>query len=302
MAKLTEEVPAKKKLEREVPKCGIIMPISATSTKTEQHWADVQTLLHRAISISGFEPVNVWNNEITDRVSERIVGNIYSADIVVADISDLNPNVMLELGLRLSSKKPTIVVVNGGGLIPFDIRDFHAIYYPSDLNILGMEVFFEKLNEALNARFNAFKEGTYISFLGKVVVDVLSPETREVPIDQLLLSRLDDIGNRLGRLEIQSGRPSTRNPIGLPTKYWDDKSKIYLELREKNNETYRKIEQFIDQATPMMSFPIMVDNTIEKLRLDVIGEPLVAKETADQIVEYAKTLGIQSLDMRFTSR
>lgn len=134
--------------------CGVVMPISATSNHVETHWKDVLKLLHRAISNAGFEPVNVWESSSNDRISERIVGNLFNLPLVVVDISDLNPNVMFELGLRLSSKKPTIVVCNSGGEIPFDIRDFEALFYPTDLNIIQIEEFFSKLEKSI-------KEGVY---------------------------------------------------------------------------------------------------------------------------------------------
>ena len=189
------------------PDCGIIMPISATVTHSEQHWREVQILLHRAVSDAGFSPRNVWESSTTDRVSERIIGNIFNFPLAVADVSDLNPNVMFELGLRLASKKPTIVVVNNGGSIPFDIRDFHAVFYPIDLNMLAMEEFFVKLSKTMRDKYAAYTSENYKPFLSNVIVDVASPETREVGVNELLLSRLDDLAERLSRIEI-SGRPS----------------------------------------------------------------------------------------------
>jgi hypothetical protein len=194
----------------ERPLCGIIMPISATQSHPEQHWRDVQILLHRAIESAGFEARNVWESALTDRVSERIIGNIFLMPIVVADISDLNPNVMLELGLRLSSKKPTIVVLNDGGTIPFDIRDFHAIFYPPDLNILGMEDFFKKLTRAIKDKYAASQKDNYVPFLGAVIVDVASPETREVGANQIILDRLDSLATEIRRID--RARSSTPAP------------------------------------------------------------------------------------------
>jgi hypothetical protein len=47
---------------------------------------------------------------------------IYRADIVIADITTLNPNAMYELGVRHSLKKrPTIIVNDENSPIPFDI-------------------------------------------------------------------------------------------------------------------------------------------------------------------------------------
>ena len=89
--------------------CGLIIPISGTTNHSEKHWSDMRDLLSRAIENASLKPVPVWINSSTDRVSERIVGNIFRFPVCIADISDQNPNVMLELGLRLASKKPTIV-------------------------------------------------------------------------------------------------------------------------------------------------------------------------------------------------
>jgi hypothetical protein len=180
--------------------CGLIMPISSTEHHDEKHWAAVQTLLHRGIRAAGLTPANVWEG-VNDRISKRIVSNIFKQDIVVADISDLNPNVMLELGLRLASKKPTVVVFNKGGRIPFDITDVEALPYPGDLNILEMEIFFEKFSKTLSDRLSAFKAGAYEPFLADVVVEVLEPQTKEVSFERLILERLDEIGTRLARVE-----------------------------------------------------------------------------------------------------
>lgn len=214
----------------EIVECGLIMPISQTSKHSEQHWADVQTLLHRAITQAGMQPVNVWAGDLKDRVSERIVGNIFRHEVVVADISDLNPNVMLELGLRLASRKPTIVVVEIGGVIPFDIRDFHALQYPGDLNIIGMEKFFSTFSAALKAKFDGYKSNSYKPFLGDVVVDVLEPTTRNVSIENVVIDRLDEISRRISRLE-QGKRyygnalsPVIRSQSSLST----NKRKIYF--------------------------------------------------------------------------
>jgi hypothetical protein len=211
--------PLRRKAASEVKTlCGVIMPISATLTHSEEHWRSVQTLLHRGIDAAGFEPRNVWESASTDRISERIIGNIFEVPIAVVDVSDLNPNVMLELGLRLASKKPTVVVANEGGDIPFDIRDFHATFYPPDMNMLGMEDFFRKLGKVLQEKHTAYSSESYTPFLGKVIVDVASPQTRELGLNELLLSRLEEISARLGSVELVVRRPRPSPSGGVPNR------------------------------------------------------------------------------------
>lgn len=211
--------------ENASPTCGVIMPISATTTFPESHWVRVQSLVHRAIVSAGFAPANVWENSSKDRISERIVGSIFAHPVAVIDISDLNPNVMLELGLRLASKKPSIVISSSASDIPFDIRDFEVLLYPVDLNIIDMEIFLEKLKEYIFDRYNSSKNGTYTPFLANLVVDVLSPSEREVPIDKLILSRLDDLDRRIsegnrkselsGAVRIGGGRVSASQYVTI---------------------------------------------------------------------------------------
>ncbi len=219
------------------------MPISATSNHSEQHWGEVQTLIHRAIRNAGFDPVNVWENEVVDRISERIVGNIFSHDIAVADISDLNPNVMLELGLRLSSKKPTVVVVDSIGSIPFDIRDFNAVIYPSDLTIISMESFIEKLSSVLKQKHAAFSAGNYTPFLGKVVVDVIEPETRSVPKDDLIISLLEELRSRISRIERGSDLQSTHQRSDRVQSRNPDR--ISVSIRDSSEDTARSLAKFL---------------------------------------------------------
>jgi hypothetical protein len=182
-------------------RCGVIMPISATASHSSKHWRDVQSLLHRAVRKAGFDPVNAWQNEVNDRVSESIIANIFSFPLVVADITDLNPNVMFELGLRLASKLPTVVVVNQGGVVPFDISDFRYEPYPADLNILEMEEFINNLAEALRKKSEALASGTHKPFLSNVVIETVKPREESITVDAFIKKELASISNRLARIE-----------------------------------------------------------------------------------------------------
>jgi len=223
------------------PVCGVIMPISETATHTELHWQSIQTLLHRAIVTAGFTAKNVWEGT-TDRISERIIANIFQMPIVLADITDLNPNVMLELGLRLASKRPTVVIATTASVIPFDIRDFHAVLYPADMNMLGMEDFFKRLGRVLQDKYRAMQSETYVSFLGNVIVDVASPETREVGVNDIILTRLDDISSRLRSVESMS--KLVRNPVSNAVAHRSSKplsGSVYVIVPEANVDDFTKV-------------------------------------------------------------
>jgi len=66
--------------------------------------------------------------EQAGRITPQILEAIASADAIVADIGDLNPNVMYELGYADALKKE-IIVLNSGSGAPFDLKDLRWIRY-----------------------------------------------------------------------------------------------------------------------------------------------------------------------------
>jgi len=66
-------------------------------------------------------------------VAEKIVCSLLNSDLVIAVVADLreansiNPNVMYELGIAHSFRKPTIVVACVGSELPFNIRSMETI-------------------------------------------------------------------------------------------------------------------------------------------------------------------------------
>ena len=60
-------------------------------------------------------------------ISREIVEQLINSDLVVADVSDQNPNVFYELAIRNAVKKPVIVFKGVEQTMPFDIYDKRAI-------------------------------------------------------------------------------------------------------------------------------------------------------------------------------
>lgn len=65
-------------------------------------------------------------------ITADIVRHIKESDLVICDITDLNPNVFYELGIRHMTGKPCVLLraSNFKGSIPFDIGTMNIISYP----------------------------------------------------------------------------------------------------------------------------------------------------------------------------
>lgn len=58
-----------------------------------------------------------------------VVTAINAADVIIADLTDSNPNVYYELGLAHALRKPVILLTDDIGSIPFDLRSYRVIEY-----------------------------------------------------------------------------------------------------------------------------------------------------------------------------
>jgi hypothetical protein len=63
------------------------------------------------------------------RITERLLQEIQSASLCIADLTGSKPNVMWEVGYAMALGKPTIIITQEKGELPFDIRDMETIQY-----------------------------------------------------------------------------------------------------------------------------------------------------------------------------
>jgi hypothetical protein len=105
------------------PLCFVIGPIGADGSPERKH-ADL--LLHAVIKHVleadefGYRVKRADEDADPGMIGDRMISNILDAELVVADLTDLNPNAFYELGIRHSSLKPAIHVARAGTSLPFD--------------------------------------------------------------------------------------------------------------------------------------------------------------------------------------
>lgn len=63
------------------------------------------------------------------RITDRLLGELRSATLCVADLTETKPNVMWELGFAMALQKPTIIITQNMAALPFDIKDMQTIEY-----------------------------------------------------------------------------------------------------------------------------------------------------------------------------
>ncbi len=62
-------------------------------------------------------------------IDAQVIDHLIKSDVVVADLTNLNPNVFYEIGLRHMTQKPIIHMHEAGQKIPFDVSLYRSIKY-----------------------------------------------------------------------------------------------------------------------------------------------------------------------------
>jgi len=86
-------------------------------------------------------------------VTREIVGSIYSADVVIADLTGNNPNVFYELGVAHTLGNKTIMITQDLSGVPFDVSAYRLIRY--DPSATGLA----RLRASLGATIEAVVTG-----------------------------------------------------------------------------------------------------------------------------------------------
>ncbi|KPI02324.1 hypothetical protein OK074_5325 [Actinobacteria bacterium OK074] len=124
--------------------CFVIGPIGdghteadASERKEFEHYLRVfERVIFPACAEFGIVAVRADRITQAGDINEQICRHVLQDDLVIADVSGGNPNVMYELGLRHVTGKPTIHIGERGQL-PFDIAPIRTIRYDRTLSGLS---------------------------------------------------------------------------------------------------------------------------------------------------------------------
>lgn len=86
--------------------------------------------------IDDFDFTNAGDLDNQQNIIKDIVEGIYKADVIIADLTGLNPNVFYELGLAHAMNKKVIIITQELGELPFDIKSYRANEYSLQFNKL----------------------------------------------------------------------------------------------------------------------------------------------------------------------
>lgn len=143
--------------------CFVIMPISDPDGYEQGHFGQVfDDLFTPACERAGYRAIRADQVRQTNLIHLDVLQKLIESPMALCDLSNSNPNVMFELGLRQAFDKPVVLVQEIGTPPIFDITPLRYTEYRRDMLYRQVIEDQEKIARAIYAT----KEAIEVTQLG----------------------------------------------------------------------------------------------------------------------------------------
>jgi hypothetical protein len=172
-------------------KCFIITPIGDEGSITRDKAEGVIESITPVLEELGFGFDIPHRMAKPGSITKQILECILNHDLVIANLTELNPNVMYELAVRHSTAKPVITIAEFGTKLPFDITTERTIFYSNDMR--GVP----KLQKELRTSITSvdFEQPEYDNPIYRAQRDFKFKEVTTESKEVYIIQQLDEIKN-----------------------------------------------------------------------------------------------------------
>lgn len=146
----------KKATPKKEKTCFVISPISevGSDARKRSDWI-LGGIIEPIAQAAPFSYRVVRSDKLTNPglISQQVIEHLLYSELIIADLTDHNPNVFYELGIAHTTSRPVISFIRKGQAIPFDNNHVRTIIYDlSDFDI------FKSVKEELRKHIEAVED------------------------------------------------------------------------------------------------------------------------------------------------
>lgn len=110
--------------------CFVVCPIGNDGSEIRKRSDQLLKHIIEPVCLNNnFECIRVDKLNSSDCLTETILNYLKTADLVIADLTDHNPNAFYEMGYRSALNKPIIHLKSKEIILPFDVSSIRAFDY-----------------------------------------------------------------------------------------------------------------------------------------------------------------------------
>ncbi|MFZ7121620.1 MAG: hypothetical protein ACOWWH_11815 [Eubacteriaceae bacterium] len=180
-------------------------------------------LIKETCENAGFDVYRADDLYSTRQILDDIVNEINNSDLVIADLTGNNPNVLYELGIAHGLNKPVQIITQSVDDLPFDLSSYRVFKYSMIIDQYSKDKlrFFQLIEEIQNSTDLLF---------GNPISDFLHKETPKLHIKkENNIEILEDENKKLEEFQIEKG-------------YFDH----FSEFQDTSNEIYTRLNKITE--------------------------------------------------------
>jgi hypothetical protein len=127
MAESTNGEPASASRRR----CFVVSAFGSNPDEQRRYKQVLRHLIQKVLE-PHYEVVRADQIDDEGLITNQIIEHLLEDDLVVADLTGLNPNVFYEVAVRHAARKPIVHLITKGEQIPFDVANMRAVPYALD--------------------------------------------------------------------------------------------------------------------------------------------------------------------------
>ncbi len=230
--------------------CFVITPIGDNNSDIRRH---IDGIIDQAIVPAlgeKYDIVVAHRKYEIGSINDRVVRSVFEADLVIANLTNTNPNVMYELAIRYSFGKPAIVIAEEKTKLPFDVIDESTIFYINDpagaCDLKNTIIEYEK-----GIDFERKNYGPVHKIIGKIPLYNEVESGDDVSVEVLLqymIDRLDSLDkNQNTKKKNKLGETSEKQVVLQIKEKLSDDSKNNADLEQELTILFINDEPFVDE-------------------------------------------------------
>ncbi len=117
-------------MSEEKKQCFVIAPIGEPDSDTRKRSDQVlRHIIRPAVEQCGYNAVRADEIDKPGVITSQVIQHVVNDPLVVADLTETNPNVFYELAIRHAIRKPLVQIIKKGERIPFDVAGLRTVIF-----------------------------------------------------------------------------------------------------------------------------------------------------------------------------
>ncbi|MGB4852819.1 MAG: hypothetical protein WBQ38_10935, partial [Ignavibacteria bacterium] len=172
----------------------------------------INSVIKPTLAELDFEVIAPHEIDNPGSITTQVIKHLLNADLVVANLTELNPNVMYELAVRHAKRLPVVSVVENGTVLPFDIATERTIFFENDMN--GVLELNTKLKKTVTEAMLETEPDNpiYRVIKSQIIQEVASAKNDDV--QSYILNRLEEMSLQMNRIysRVRENESISSNP------------------------------------------------------------------------------------------